>query len=283
MLSPPTPRSHVTPSVAVGSQWVACHTLGRMRPSSFPPVALAAVALAFAGGVGACGTGGDGRDEVTVLAASSLTAVFDDLETAFEQSHPDVDLVVSTVGSPSLAAQAAEGAPAALLITADARSMARADDADVLDGAPRAIATNRVTVATPTDGADARVDRVADLAQPGVIVALCAPEVPCGRAALDFLRAARVDVDADSLESSVRGVVTRLTLGEVDAGVVYRTDVSGSDGDLRSVPDGMPDEVGAVRYLAAPLGAEPGGRTLLDFLIGPAGRRILTDHGFGEP
>jgi molybdate transport system substrate-binding protein len=159
--------------------------------------------------------------------------------------------------------------------------MRRAVEARVVDGEPRPIATNTVTIAAPTDPAGPTIDRPEDLADDDVVVALCAPEVPCGSAAVGLLEAAGVQVEPDSLESSVQGVVSRLRLGEVDAGVVYRTDVTGSDGDLRAVDDDVPDDVGAVRYLAAALDAEPGGRSVLDFLLGAQGQRILADHGFG--
>ena len=238
-----------------------------------------AVAVTVAVAATTCAAGG--RERVTVLAASSLTEVLEDLEAGYEQQHPDIDLVISTGGSPSLAAQASEGAPAALLITADQPSMGRAVEAGVVDGEPRPIATNTVTIAAPTDPPGPTIDRPEDLADDDVVVALCAPEVPCGSAAVDLLETAGVQVEPDSLESSVQGVVSRLRLGEVDAGVVYRTDVTGSDGDLRTVDDDVPDDVGAVRYLAAALDAEPGGRSVLDFLLGAQGQRILADHGFG--
>jgi molybdate transport system substrate-binding protein len=218
---------------------------------------------------------------VTVLAAASLTTAFEDLEAAYEREHDDIDLVVSTGGSPSLAAQAAAGAPASVLITADQASMQPAIDAGVLAGEPEPIATNTVTVATPADAPGPVVGAAADLADDDLLVSLCAPEVPCGRAAEDLLNALGIDVEADSLELSVRGVATRLGLREVDAGIVYRTDVAGSRGTLRAVPDGTPDTVGLVRYVAAPLETRPGGADLVEFLLGPEAQEILTEHGFG--
>jgi molybdate transport system substrate-binding protein len=230
----------------------------------------------------ACGPDSD-TEPVTVLAASSLTDVFAELEAAYEAANPDVDLVVSTGGSPSLAAQAAAGAPAAVLITADRSSMRQAVDAGVVESDPRPIATNTVTVAAPAEPPGPFVADITDLVDDEVLVALCAPEVPCGAAAADLLRAGGVEVDADTLELSVRGVVTRLELGEVDAGVVYRTDVRGSGGGLRAVPDGVDDTIGAVRYLTAPLDGQEGGADVVDFLLSGRAQRILADHGFGPP
>jgi molybdate transport system substrate-binding protein len=245
------------------------------------PAGLTAAALALAVVTSACGDG-TGRQQVTVLAASSLTDTFTDLEAEYEEAHPDADLVVSTGGSPTLAAQAAAGAPAAALITADRQSMQVAVDAGVTDGAPEPIATNAVTVATPVDPPGPEVDHIEDLADEDLLIALCAPEVPCGGAARDLLRAAGVEVEPDTLELSVQGVVTRLELGEVDAGVVYRTDVEAST-RLRAVPDGLVDTVGAVRYLAAPLDGQAGGAAVVEFLSGDRARHILADHGFGAP
>ena len=227
------------------------------------------------------GCGDGGRERVTVLAASSLTSVFADIETAFEAAHPDVDLVVSSGGSPSLAAQAADRAPASLLITADDRSMATAVDSGVVDGDPVPIATNHVVLARSRDAT--AVDSPQDFARSAPILVLCAPEVPCGASAVELLDALGVDADADSLESSVRAVVTRLRLGEADAGIVYRTDVEDADGAIEIIETGMPATVGSVRYLAAALTEAPGGATLLDFIAGDEGRRLLADHGFGPP
>lgn len=231
-----------------------------------------------------CGAGDD-REQVTVLAASSLTGAFADLEAAYEAQHPDTDLVVSTGGSPSLAAQAAAGSPASVLVTADAPTMRTAVEAGVTTAEPRAVATNTVTLARAADPPGPVVGSVADLADDEVLVALCAPEVPCGRAAVELLDRAGLDVRADALEPSVRGVVTRLTLGEVDVGVVYETDVAASEGDLVAVdlgPDGPPSAVG-VRYLAAPLDGGPQGRALVEFLTGAEAGAILAEHGFGSP
>jgi molybdate transport system substrate-binding protein len=232
--------------------------------------------------VGGCGSGGD-RETVTVLAASSLAPAFEVIEVEFEAAHPDVDLVVSSGGSPTLAAQAAEGSPAALLITADDATMRRAVDAGVVDGGPRSIATNRATIAVPADPPGDLVDEPADLAREDLVVVLCAVEVPCGAAAVDLLDALGVDAAPDSLETSVQAVVGRLRLGEADAGVVYRTDVTASDGALRAVADEAPDGVGQVRYVAAVLESQPGGPQVLAFLEGVDGRRILADFGFGPP
>jgi molybdate transport system substrate-binding protein len=127
------------------------------------------------------------------------------------------------------------------------------------------------------------VDDAAGLADDDLLVALCAPEGPCGRAAEELLTAAGIDVEADSLELSVRGVVTRLGLREVDAGIVYRTDVAGSDGTLRAIATDAADTVGLVRYVAAPLEARPGGAELVEFLLGAEAQGILAEHGFGAP
>lgn len=225
---------------------------------------------------------GDDRQQVTVLAASSMTGAFADLEAAYEARHPDVDVVVSTGGSPSLAAQAAAGSPASVLVTADAPTMQTAVDAGVTTGPPRAIASNSVTVARSADPPGPLVETPADLSG-DIVVALCAPEVPCGRAGAALLDGAGLDVTADSLEPSVRAVVTRLVLGEVDVGVVYETDVTASAGDLVAVPlPGDPDEGDTdVSYLAAPLTGGPGGPALVDFLAGDEAGAILAEHGFG--
>jgi molybdate transport system substrate-binding protein len=251
-----------------------------MRPLLGRPSRVGAALIIATGIIVGCTD--NGSERVTVLGASSLTAVLADIEADYEAENPEVDLVVSTAGSPTLAAQAAEGAPASVLLTADDASMQRAVEADVVAGSPRVIATNRVTVAVP---AIESLDRVvpADLERSDLVVVLCLPEVPCGAAAADLMTSLGVTPTPDSLESSVQAVVTKLRLGEADAGIVYRTDVAASTGALRGVDDRAADEVGSVTYLAASLTGGPGGDDLLDFLTSADGRRLFDQHGFGPP
>lgn len=220
--------------------------------------------------LGSC-TGGDRQTTVTVLAASSLTEPFTAVAAAFEDEHPDIDVATSFSSSARLVAQVEAGAPADLVLTADATTAGR------LQKVQRSFvfARNRMAVAV-TAGNPRRLASVADLARPGLRVVLAAPEVPAGRYAAEVLRRAGVTVSPVSLEPDVKAAAAKVAAGEADAAVVYATDVR-ADRRLASVDIPAEHNVEA-SYTAAVLDDE--GRALADFLLGPVGRRILADAGF---
>jgi molybdate transport system substrate-binding protein len=250
--------------------------------------AIGAVVLALVAGVGGCGgaTGGDRAPApgavgtVTVLAASSLTESFTALGQAFEAAHPGSKVTFNFAGSTALARQLAEGAPGDVLATADQASMqAAVDDGSV--AAPLVFARNRLEIAVAKGNPEA-VGGLADLARPGLVVVLCAPEVPCGKLAAEALRRAGVDVRPASLEENAKAVVSRLTLGEADAGIVYVTDVRAAGTALQGVP--IPDQsnvVAAYPIARAARSANPvGAQAWIDLVLSPEGQRTLGGFGF---
>lgn len=222
--------------------------------------------------------------DVTVLAAASLTDVLAEVSDRFEQRHPDTRVVVSTGGSTALAAQAVAGAPADVLVTASPEAMRVAVDGGATAGAPALLARNRLEIAVPA-GNPAGVTGLADLADPALLVALCAPEVPCGAASEALLAGAGVGARPDTLERDVRAVLTKVRLGEVDAGLVYRTDVlaAGRDVEGIAVPGAQWQ---ANDYLVARLDEAPnpeGAASFVDLLLSDAGREVLGGAGFDVP
>ena len=169
---------------------------------------------------GAGGLSGD----VTVLAAASLTDVFTELGTRFGAENPAVSVTFSFGASSELATHVVEGAPADVLATASETTMETVTDAGLADGEPVVFVTNVLEIVVPS-GNPGGVAALADLADPELVVALCAPQVPCGAAAERLLELAGVVVVPDSLEEDVRAALTKVELGEVDAALVYRTDV----------------------------------------------------------
>lgn len=233
-----------------------------------------AVTLA-AGFVAGCSGSGD-DETVTVLAAASLTDVFDDLKTVYEDEHPGTEVKLSYGGSPALAQQVVEGSPADVLATASPDTMATVTKAKLTDGEPEVFTGNRPVIVVPADN-PGKVTKLSDLSKDDLKIALCAPEVPCGDVAQKSAKAAGVKLAPDSEEENVRSVLSKVAAGEADAGIVYVTDVTD---EVESI-----DIPGAVttRYPIALLeDAGPGAKEWLELVTGDKGQKALKDAGFGE-
>ena len=234
---------------------------------------------------------GDGSDPsgsttVVVLAAASLTDVADDLVDAFSDLEPDLDVVVSTGGSSSLAVSIEEGAPADVFASASDEVMAGLVDQGLVDGEPVEFATNELVIAVPVDGASGdAVTSLADFSRDDLALGACAPQVPCGSYADEALDAAGVVASFDTRDPDVRAVVTKLLAGELDAGIVYATDVAAFPDDLRAVE--IPDDVAPTASYPVAVLAESehpdDARRFVDFLTSETARSILAAAGFGAP
>lgn len=236
---------------------------------------MAAVVLAAS----ACSAaGGSDSNAGRVLAASSLTAAFTDLQRSVPNSPQ-----MSFAGSQALVAQVEQGAPADVIATADTATMDRLARAGRLAGSPRIFAANRLAIAV-SRGNPQRITGLADLARPGTVVVLAAPQVPAGRYAVQVLAKARVRVRPASLEESVSAVLAKVALGEADAGLVYVTDIRAAR-NVAGVDIPVVDNV-VVRYPVALLVGSrhpDAGRRFVDLLFSAAGQRALRDHGFLPP
>lgn len=218
---------------------------------------------------------------VTVLAAASLTEVFDTLALAFEGAHPRVDVVVGYGGSGGLAEQVRAGVPADVFAAAAEEPMA-ALVADGLATRPVVFATNSLALVVPA-GNPGRVTGLADLSRDGLAVALCDVGAPCGAAASELLDRAGVAARPDTLEQDVKAVLTRVRLGEADAGLVYATDVAAAGAEVETVPLVGATEV-VNRYPIAVLAEAPNpvaAAAFVAFVRGPQGRAALAAAGFG--
>lgn len=257
-----------------------------------PPVLSRVVLLAAAALAGACGgatpapTSGGGvpTGTLTVFAASSLADAFTELAEDFESRNPGADVRLNVAGSSSLAAQIRDGAPADVFASADVETMARIVADGRVEGDPVVFATNAAAIIVEK-GNPLGITGLADLARPGLVVITCAPEVPCGRYAGTVLDNAGVTVRLSSLEESVRAVVTKVTLGEADAGIVYVTDVVAA-GDSAEGVDIPADVNVTAEYPVAVLRDATNttaARLFLEFITSATGRAILASHGFGAP
>ena len=221
---------------------------------------------------------GSDTERLNVFAAASLGPVMADVEQEFEAANPEVDVVVNLAGSSTLAAQIVAGADAAVFASANVAQMDVVRDGLGL-GAATVFATNALVIVV-APGNPLGIAGADDLARPDVVVALAAPEVPAGAYALEMLGRAGVEVAPSTLELDVRAVVTRVALGDADAGIAYLTDVVGR-ADVASVP--VPDDQQVlVEYPV--LAIDPStGDSFVQILTSEIGRAILRDAGFGTP
>jgi molybdate transport system substrate-binding protein len=238
--------------------------------------------------LGACGSSSGGvagsanpPAELRVFAASSLNEAFTRLGEQFTASHPDVKFAFDFAGSQDLVAQLRQGAPADVLACADTASM---ESVAGLVGPPRYFAGNTLAVIVPR-GNPANVESLADLARSGVKVVLAAPEVPAGTYAQQILSKAGVSVKPVSLEESVKGVVTKVSLDEADAGIVYVTDVKAAGDKVKGIAIPAGENVTAVYPIATVTASAHGSlaREFVDLVLSADGQKTLQGFGFLPP
>lgn len=230
---------------------------------------------------GTASAAGAPKADLTVLAASSLTNVFKTAGAAYEKAHPGTKITFSFAGSQELAAQVKQGAPADALVTADTKTM---DGLKSDTGTPTVIARNRLVIAT-VEGNPKKVDELKDLADTKLKVVLAAPEVPVGRYSKKILDAQKIVVKPVSQEPNVRAVLSKVELGEADAGLVYKTDAATATGKVDAVE--IPDAQNAIAaYPAATLKTSKSSEVAAAFvawLSTPEAQKILQDAGFQKP
>lgn len=219
---------------------------------------------------------------VTVFAAASLTDVFREIGSAFEQAHRGVAVTFNFAASSTLAAQIVEKAPAQVFASADEANMKKVVDAGAVQGAPRIFATNRLVIVVPK-GNPKHVASLADLSRPGLTVALAAPQVPAGKYAAEAFAKAGVAVPQASQEVDVRAVLTRVAMDEADAGIVYVTDVRAAADRVDAVPIPEAQNVIARYPIAALPSAGDTARAFVDAVLSPAGQATLARFGFLAP
>jgi molybdate transport system substrate-binding protein len=237
--------------------------------------------VAGAAVIALAGCGGGDR-QITVFAASSLTEVFAEIEAIFEADHPGIDVVVNAGGSSSLAAQIEGGAPADVFAAADTDTMLRLTDGGSVESRPIVFARNRLAIAVEP-GNPTGIVGLDDLADEDLTVVLAAPEVPAGAYAALVLERADVTVEVASYEQSVRSVAAKVALGEADAGIVYRTDILASAGELAEVVIADEQNISAVYPIVTIDEADGDSDAFVDVVLGPDGQAVLLAAGFELP
>jgi molybdate transport system substrate-binding protein len=245
--------------------------------------AVAALALVAACGDDDDSTGSSGA--VTVFAAASLTDAFTEIGDAYMIANPDAEVTFNFAASSELATQINEGgAPADVFASADQSNMTRLTDAGNNGSDPVVFATNLLEIIVEPGNPQA-ITGVADLANDDLITVVCAPQVPCGKYARQIFDAAGVTVTPASLEENVRAVVTKVTAGEADAGIVYKTDVTAAGDEADGVE--IPADINVVAEYPIALtqaASNPeAAQTFIEFVLSVAGQAMLNEFGFLPP
>jgi molybdate transport system substrate-binding protein len=238
----------------------------------------------------ACGeddtaTGGEDAADttITVFAAASLTDAFSDMAGSFESANPGVSVELNFAGSSSLREQVLAGAPADVFASANESNMEQLVEAGEVDD-PTIFATNWLQIVVPT-GNPAGVTGLGDFGDRDLLIGMCAEEVPCGEFGRRALGAAGVTPSLDTNEPDVRALLTKVEAGELDAGLVYVTDVVSAGEDVEGVD--LPAEADVIAEY--PIGTVASSPTpdvaagFVSFVLSTEGRALLEEHGFGLP
>jgi molybdate transport system substrate-binding protein len=268
-----------------------------MPRGSHGPAVVALVALLAVVSLGGCGgsSGEDGSaststagDDVTgsivVLAASSLTGSFTTLGKTFESEHPGSKVTFSFAASSELASQIEGGAPADVFASASPATMQQVAAAGDVVGGAAVFVRNSLEIAVPA-GNPAKVSGLADFAKKPLTIALCAPEVPCGAAASKVFGIAGITPAPDTLEADVKATLAKVRLGEVDAALVYKTDVQAAGDTVEGID--FPEAAQAVNdYPIAVLKDSKDAATaqaFVDLVRSAQGGSVLSAAGFDRP
>lgn len=234
----------------------------------------------------ACGTSSsnvDGTRTLTVFAAASLTDAFVDVGAAFEAANPGTTVEYNFGASSGLREQILAAAPADVFASANPSNMAQVLDAGLAERA-EIFATNELQIAVPA-GNPAGVAGLADLADGDLLVGLCAEEVPCGQFGREALAKAGIAPSIDTNEPDVRSLLTKIEAGELDVGIVYRTDVLAASGAVDGIDIAPEHGVTATYPIAALAGSKHPevAEGFVAFVLSGEAQRLLRDYGFGAP
>ena len=218
--------------------------------------------------------------DLVVFGAASLTELLQEAERQFEQDKPDVDVILNLGGSNALREQIRSGADADLFIPADQRIIEESIAAGDLVTPQTAIATNKLAIAVPA-GNPANVSGLEDFSQSALLLGLCAEAVPCGQLARAAFQSAGVTPSIDTDEPDVRSLLGKIAAGELDAGVVYVSDIA-TDPKVDRVD--IADQHQQINtYVIAPTATAANlalAQDFIDFLQLREGRNIIEQFGF---
>ena len=245
-------------------------------------VAVAALVLAACGGGNNDSGGSSGSaNEIKVFAAASLTAAFNELGPQFTAANGGTKVTFNFAGSQALATQIQQSAPADVFASADTTNMDKVKD---LVGTPRVFASNLLQIVVE-QGNPKGIKGLDDLANPDLKVVLAGPDVPAGKYAQQALGKAGVTVKPVSQEDNVKAVVTKVSLGEADAGIVYVTDVTAGGDKVEGVDISRERNVVATYPIATVKAskAQAEAQKFMDLVLSDQGQQVLKQYGFLPP
>jgi molybdate transport system substrate-binding protein len=234
----------------------------------------------------ACGSSGSPSNTslsgtASVFAAASLTDSFKALGAAYQTAHPGTTVQLNFAGTPTLVTQIEQGAAADVFASADTTNMDKLKADGFTSGNSQVFAHNKLEIVVAA-GNPKHINGLADLAKSGVIYITEAPTVPAGKYALQILAAAGVKVTPKSLETDVKSVVSKIELGEADAGIVYVTDVKAAGSKVTGVP--IPDSVNVIATypIVAVKGSKNSnlGNAFIAYVLSADGQATLQSFGF---
>ena len=264
--------------------------MSRTRSAALVVTALLALtACGESGGTAASSSGssssaGKLTGTLNVFAGSSLTGVFGKLGDQLTASNPGLKVQFNFAGSSALATQLTQGAPADVFASANEKQMTVVTGAGLQAGDPTIFTENVLEIAVPK-GNPGNVTGLADFGNADLTLAICAADVPCGAAAAAVFADAGITAQPDTEEEDVKAALTKVQLGEVDAALVYATDVQAAGSDVAGIP--FPEAEKEINsYPICTLGSAPNpkaAQAFVDLVNSAAGQKALADAGFRKP
>lgn len=246
-----------------------------------PLVLAAALVVAACGGQPSAASTPSLSGTLSVFAAASLTDSFKALGASFQQAHRAVTVQFNFAGTPTLVTQIEQGAPADVFASADTANMDKLKADGFTSGTPQVFAHNQLEIVV-APGNPKGITALSDLAKPGVIYISAGPTVPAGKYAQQALQKAGVTVAPKSQETDVKSVVSKIELGEADAGIVYTTDVKATGSKVTGVP--IPDRYNVVATYPVVVvkGSKDAGlaNTFIAYVLSSSGQSRLASFGF---
>jgi molybdate transport system substrate-binding protein len=221
---------------------------------------------------------------ITVLAASSLTQTFTTLAADFEAANPGVTVQTTFAGSGALVTQIQQGDPADIFAAAAAAPMTTLQTGGQLEGSSTNFATNTLEIAVPPTN-PANIQTFADLAKPGVKLVICAATEPCGASSVAMEKVEKVTLSPVALEPAVANVLTAVSSGQADAGLVYKTDVLGSTGGVKGITfadSGKVINTYPISVLKESKNQKVA-QAFVEYILAAKAQAVLTKAGFGKP